>query len=59
MTRTRVNTEDLKAQAKIFESSADAFRKAGEDILAVTLALLSYDGQLSGPARMAGYETQR
>ncbi len=58
MTRIRVNTEDLKAKAKDFESAAYAFNKAGDDILAAAMAMPSYDGQLSGPARKAGYEIQ-
>ncbi|MGB7539618.1 MAG: type VII secretion target [Anaerolineales bacterium] len=58
MTRIRVNTEDLKAKAKDFESAADAINKAGDDILAAALSMPSYDGQLSGPARKAGYEIQ-
>jgi hypothetical protein len=59
MPRIRVNTEDLKAQAKVFESAAAAFGKAGDDILAAALSMPSYDGQLSGPARTAGFEIQR
>ncbi len=58
MTRIRVNTEDLKSKARDFESAADAFSKAGDDILAAAMAMPSYDGQLSGPARKAGYEIQ-
>jgi len=58
MTRIRVNTEDLKATAKDFESAADVFNKAGDDILAIAMAMPSYDGQLSGPARKAAYEIQ-
>jgi uncharacterized protein YukE len=58
MARIRVNTEDLKSKAKDFESAADAFNKAGDDILAAAMAMPSYDGQLSGPARKAGYELQ-
>jgi uncharacterized protein YukE len=58
MARIRVNTEDLRSKAKDFESAADAFTKAGDDILAAATAMPSYDGQLSGPARKAGYEIQ-
>jgi uncharacterized protein YukE len=58
MTRIRVNTEDLKANAKVFELAADEFGKAGDDILSVAMSLPSYDGQLSGPARKAAYEIQ-
>jgi uncharacterized protein YukE len=58
MTRIRVNTEDLKAKAKDFESAADAFSRAGDDIAAAAAAMPSYDGQLSGPARKAGAEIQ-
>jgi uncharacterized protein YukE len=58
MTRIRVNTEDLKNKAKDFDSAADAFNRAGDDILAAAMAMPSYDGQLSGPARKAGYEIQ-
>jgi type VII secretion effector (TIGR04197 family) len=58
MARIRVNTEDLKTKAKDFESAADAFNRAGDDIAAAAAAMPSYDGQLSGPARKAGYEIQ-
>jgi uncharacterized protein YukE len=58
MTRIRVNTEDLKSKAKDFDSAADAFNRAGDDIAAAAAAMPSYDGQLSGPARKAGYEIQ-
>jgi hypothetical protein len=37
---------------------ADAFNRAGDEIPALTMAMPSYDGQLSGPARKAGYEIQ-
>jgi hypothetical protein len=57
MTRIRVNTEDLKNKAKDFESAADAFNRAGDEI-AAAMSMPSYDGQLSGPARKAGYEIQ-
>jgi len=59
MTRIRVNTEDLKNKAKDFDSAAEAFTRAGDDILAAAMAMPSYDGQLSGPARKAGYEIQK
>lgn len=59
MTCIRVDTAELTGKAKDFQSAADAFSKAGDDILAVALSLPSYDGQLSGPARAAGYEIQR
>jgi uncharacterized protein YukE len=58
MARIRVNTEDLKEKAKDFDSAAEAFNRAGDDILAAAMAMPSYDGQLSGPARKAGYEIQ-
>ncbi len=58
MARIRVNTDDLKTKAKDFDSAADAFNQAGDDILAAAMAMPSYDGQLSGPARKAGYEIQ-
>jgi hypothetical protein len=58
MARIRVNTEDLKNKAKDFESAAEAFARAGDDIAAAAMAMPSYDGQLSGPARKAGYEIQ-
>jgi type VII secretion effector (TIGR04197 family) len=58
MARIRVNTEDLRTKAKDFESAADAFSRAGDDIAAAAAAMPSYDGQLSGPARKAGYEIQ-
>jgi uncharacterized protein YukE len=59
MTRIRVNTDVLKTKAKDFETAADAFNRAGDDIAAAAAAMPSYDGQLSGPARLAGYEIQR
>jgi hypothetical protein len=59
MARIRVDTEDLKAKAKDFESAAEAFARAGDDIAAAAMAMPSYDGQLSGPAPKAGYEIQR
>jgi hypothetical protein len=59
MGRIRVNTDDLKAKVKDFESAANAFNTAGDDILATAMSMPSYEGQLSGPARAAGYEIQR
>jgi uncharacterized protein YukE len=59
MTRIRVNTEDLLNKAKDFDSAAEAFKRAGDDILAAAMAMPSYDGQLSGPARKMGYEYQK
>jgi uncharacterized protein YukE len=59
MARIRVNTEDLKNKAKDFDSAAEALKRAGDDILAAAMAMPSYDGQLSGPARKAGYEIQK
>jgi uncharacterized protein YukE len=58
MARIRVNTEDLKSNAKDFDSAAEAVYRAGEDIAALAAALPSYDGQLSGPARKIGYDIQ-
>jgi hypothetical protein len=58
MVRIRVDTEDLKRGAKDFESASDAFNKAGDDILSTAMSLPSYEGQLSGPARKAGYDIQ-
>jgi len=58
MARIRVDTEDLKTRAKDFESAADSFNKAGDDILTVAMAMPSYEGQLSGPARAVAYEIQ-
>ncbi len=58
MGRIRVDTEDLRNKAKDFDSAADAFNKAGDDILATAMSMPSYDGQLSGPARKAGYDIQ-
>jgi hypothetical protein len=59
MPRIRVNTDDLKSKAKDFDAAAEAFRKAGDEIAAFALSLPSYEGQLSGPARKAGYEIQK
>jgi len=59
MARIRVNTEDLKNKAKDFDSAAEAFNRAGDDILAAAMSMPSYDGQLSGPARKVGYEIQK
>jgi hypothetical protein len=58
MARIRVDTADLKTKARDFESAADTFNKAGDEIAAAAMAMPSYDGQLSGPARRAGYEIQ-
>jgi uncharacterized protein YukE len=58
MARIRVSTEDLKSKAKDFESAADAFTRAGDEIAAEAISMPSYDGQLSGPARRAGYGIQ-
>jgi hypothetical protein len=58
MTRIRVNTDDLRTRAKDFDSASDALRKAGDEILALAMSMPSYDGQLSGPARKAGFEIQ-
>jgi type VII secretion effector (TIGR04197 family) len=59
MARIRVNTEDVKNKARDFDSAAEAFTRAGDDILAAAMAMPSYDGQLSGPARKMGYEFQQ
>jgi hypothetical protein len=59
MTRIRVNTDEIKEKAKDFNIAADAIRKAGDEILSAALSLPSYEGQLSIPARNAGYEIQR
>jgi uncharacterized protein YukE len=59
MARIRVDTQELRAKAKDFESAAESIAKAGDDILTTAMSLPSYDGQLSGPARAAGYEIQR
>jgi uncharacterized protein YukE len=59
MARIRVNTEDLQNKAKDFDSASEAFKRAGDDILAAAMAMPSYDGQLSGPARKMGYEFQK
>lgn len=59
MSRIRVNTEDLKNKAKDFDSASEAIKRAGDDILAAAMAMPSYDGQLSGPARKMGYEFQK
>jgi len=48
--RIRVDTYDLQAKAKNYQSAADTFGQAGDDILNIALSLPSYDGQLSGPA---------
>jgi uncharacterized protein YukE len=58
MARIRVDTEELRRSAKDIASAADSIGKAGDEILAVAMALPSYDGQLSGPARKAGYDIQ-
>jgi hypothetical protein len=58
MARIRVNTDDLKTKAKDFDSAAEAFNRAGDDILAAAMAMPSYDGQLTTPARKAGYAIQ-
>jgi uncharacterized protein YukE len=58
MDRIRVDTEELRKSAKDIAASADAIGKAGDEILAVAASLPSYEGQLSGPARKAGYEIQ-
>ncbi len=58
MTRVRVNTDDLIAKAKDFDTAADSYYKAGDEILAIAMSMPSYEGQLSNPARAAGYEIQ-
>jgi uncharacterized protein YukE len=58
MTRIRVDTEELRKSAKELAASADNIGRAGDEILAVAMALPSYDGQLSGPARKGGYEIE-
>jgi uncharacterized protein YukE len=58
MTRIRVNTDDLIIKAKDFDSAADSYYKAGDEILSVAMSMPSYEGQLSNPARAAGYEIQ-
>jgi uncharacterized protein YukE len=37
MTRIRVETEELKAKAKDFESAADSIKRAGDEILAAAM----------------------
>ncbi len=59
MARIRVNTDDLKTKAKDLETAANAFNTAGDKILAAAMAMPSYEGQLSSPARAAAYEIQR
>jgi len=59
MERIRVDTDQLKAHAKVFESSADIFAQVGKDILSFAATLPSYDGQLSTPARAAALEINR
>jgi type VII secretion effector (TIGR04197 family) len=58
MARIKVDTEELKIKAKDFESAAEAIKRAGDEILATAMEMPSYDGQLSGPARKAGFEIQ-
>ena len=41
MARIRVNTEDLNLKSQGFESAADAFSRAGDDIAATAAALPS------------------
>jgi uncharacterized protein YukE len=59
MTRIRVNTEELKNKAKDFDSASEALAKAGDEIAALAMAMPSYEGQLSNPARKIGYEIQK
>jgi uncharacterized protein YukE len=59
MTRIKVNTEELKNKAKDFDSASEALAKAGDEIAAMAMAMPSYDGQLSNPARKIGYEIQK
>jgi uncharacterized protein YukE len=59
MERIRVDSDELKAKSKAFETSAGIFAEAGKEILAVAAALPSYDGQLSGPARAAALEINK
>jgi uncharacterized protein YukE len=41
MVRIRVNTEELKSKAKDFESAADAFGRAGDEIAALAMTMPS------------------
>ena len=59
MERIRVDTDELKAKAKVFETSANVYSKAGDEILSLVAGLPSYDGQLSGPARATALEINR
>ena len=59
MERIRVDTDELKAKAKVFETSANVYSKSGDEILGFVAGLPSYDGQLSGPARATALEINR
>ena len=59
MKRIRVDTDELKTKARDFEESAGSIARAGDEVLTVAMGLPSYEGQLSTPARAAGYEIQR
>jgi hypothetical protein len=59
MKRIRVDTDELKSKADVYEAAADILARAGDEVLAVALSMPSYEGRLSGPARAAGYEIQR
>jgi uncharacterized protein YukE len=58
MKRIRVDTDELKSKADVYEAAADILARAGDEVLAVALSMPSYEGRLSGPARAVGYEIQ-
>jgi hypothetical protein len=52
MERIKVDTTILKEKSKVFKTSAGVYAQCGSEILNLVAGLPSYDGQLSGPARL-------
>jgi hypothetical protein len=58
MTRIRVDTELLRSEAGHLDATRDVLDRLGQEVARAAAAMPSYDGQLSGPARAAGWEAR-
>jgi hypothetical protein len=58
MNRIRVDTDQLQREAGDFDSLGIFIRQLGNHVARIAASMPSYEGQLSGPARTAGMETE-
>jgi hypothetical protein len=56
MPRIRVDTEQLRKEAGVLAEIRRTIHTLGNDIASIVAAMPSYEGQLSGPAHVAGFE---